>query len=139
MSPDSAQTFTEDVKYNYLAEYVHYYVKWHRSRGFFFWKHEISTVPGRLKIEKSIIFFKFLLLSSYCFPSVKSCVEHVFAGFRAIRCRKRKFFVDLELKNSFFMEKSALCCLYLFHIWSDWVQFFCKRREIHLLYRISTF
>ncbi len=84
---DSAQIFAEDVKYNCLSEYVHLNAKWHRPRGFFFfWKHEISTVPGRLKIEKSMIFFDFLVLCSYYFLSVKSCVERVFAGFRAIRC-----------------------------------------------------
>ena len=38
------------------------------------------------------IFFDFFVLSSYCFLIVKSCVEHVFAGFRVIRCRKHTFF-----------------------------------------------
>ncbi len=72
----------------------------------FFWKHEISTVPGRLKIEKFMIFFEFLVLSSYCFLSVKSCVEQVFAGFRAIRCRKHTFFDDLEFKKTAFLWKN---------------------------------
>ncbi len=95
-----SSNFAEDVKYNYLTEYVHSNAQWHRSRGFLLKKHEISTVPQtrRLKIEKSMIFCLFLVLSSYCFLRVKLCVEHVFAGFRAIRCRKR-------------YGKSALCCL----------------------------
>ncbi len=68
-----------------------------------FWKHEISIVPWRLKIEKSMNFIDFLVLSSHCFLIVKSCVQHVFAGFRAIRCWKRTFFwwFRREKKRSF--------------------------------------
>ncbi len=78
----------------------------------FFWKHEISTVPVTSKNWKIHDFFEFLVLSSYSFLSVKLCVEHDFAGFRAIWCHKRTFFWWFRIKKKgFFMEKSALCCL----------------------------
>ncbi len=69
----------------------------------FFWKHEIFTVSGGLKIENFMIFFALLVLSPYCFLKVKSCVEHVFQGFRVLWCRKSILFDDLPSKNSFFL------------------------------------
>ncbi len=85
--------FAKDVKYICFIEYLHFNAQQHLYRGFFF---ENMRFPNCLKIEKSMIFFEFLFMSSYCFLRVKSCVEHVFADFRAIRCRKRTFFDDLE-------------------------------------------
>ncbi len=61
----------------------------------FFWKHEISIVPGRLKIEKSMIFLSFSFVP-ILFLIVKSRGEHVFASFRAIWCRTTTLFDDLE-------------------------------------------
>ncbi len=63
----------------------------------------------RYKNRKIHVFFEFLVLSPYCFLIVKSCIEHVYAGFKAIRCRKRTFFDDLELKKQIFYGK--ICTL----------------------------
>ncbi len=52
------------------------------------WNFHCTQTSKNWKIHD---FFEFLVLSSYYFLRVKSWVEHVFAGFRAIRCRKRTF------------------------------------------------
>ncbi len=70
------------------------------------WNFHCTRTSKNWKIHD---FFVFLVLSSYCFLRVKSCVEHVFVGFRAIRCRKRTFFDDLELKKQLFYGK--ICTL----------------------------
>ncbi len=57
------------------------------------WNFHCTQTSKNWKIDD---FFEFLVMSLYCFLRIKSCVEHVFAGFRAIRCRKRTFFGDLE-------------------------------------------
>ncbi len=70
------------------------------------WNFHCTRTSKNWKIND---FFVFLVLSSYCFLRVKSCVEHVFAGFRAIRCRKRIFLEDLEKKKQLFYGK--ICTL----------------------------
>ncbi len=82
----------------------------------FFWKHEISTVSLTRTSKNSKIhdFFDFLVLSLYCFLIVKSCVQHVFAGFRAIWCRKHTVFDDLELKKAVFQLFYQKICTLLF-------------------------
>ncbi len=51
----------------------------------------------------------FFVLSWYCFLRVKLCVERVFAGFRAIRCRKHTFFWWHIIKKQIFYGK--ICTL----------------------------
>ncbi len=106
----------------FLKKHVFYYI-------FYVFLNEISTVlvPGCLKIEKSMIFFEFLVLSLYCFLIVKSRVEHVFAGFRAIWRRKSTLFDDVPSKKTVFAflvqplfnvrvsstpKKQRYCCIF---------------------------
>ncbi len=111
---DWVQFFAKDVKYNYFIEYLHN-AQQHLCRGFLFWKHEIFTVAGNLKFENFMIFLELLVLFPYCFLKVKSCVERVFQGFRAIWCRKGILFDDLPSKKQLFLFWSnffqCLTCL----------------------------
>ncbi len=119
-----SSNFPEDVKYNYLTEYLHLNTQWHRSHGFFFktWNFHCTRTSKNGKIHE---LFEFLVLSSYFFLRVKSCVQHVFAGLKVLRCWKCTFFDDLESKTVFYGKIYTLLFVTLSHIRIEF-NFFAK-------------
>ncbi len=55
------KSFAEDVKYNYLTEYVHSNAPWHLCRGFFFENMKFSLYSNDSPIRSKCIFLRLIL------------------------------------------------------------------------------
>ncbi len=106
--------FAENMKYNSFTKYVYSNAEWYVCRVFF-WKHEISTVPGTSKNWKIHEFFWIFSFVPVLFSNSKIVRRTRFCRFYSDLMREKYIFWWFRIEKQLSDEK--ICILLCITLW----------------------